>query len=164
MFEKKVVLIGLSCFTAMLTIIFTAVYLNGRDILPKVILPFIIPTVMIGSIVTSWILFARYQRRKIFRPHIENELARMGYELISERPLTLGELIANLEFEPTILVGGTPIQNMAHISQNERILHVKNEEDEEYELRSIITKTWKKRYKLEIQEKSRLRYQTTNKG
>ena len=111
---------------------------------------------MVISAITGREIISRYQRNKTFRPHIENELSNMGYELISERPPTFSELLDNLEIAPTILVNGTPFESFTRISQNERMLHVRRSDEVEFELRALITKTWRKKYKLEILKKTRL--------
>lgn len=111
---------------------------------------------MVASAITGWTIIGRYQRSKVFRPHIEDELSNMGYKLISERPPTFVEVLDNLEIAPAILVNGTPIQNFSRISQNERMLHVRRSDEIEFELRALITKTWSKKYKLKILKKIRL--------
>ena len=135
--------------------IFGTIYLMQLGYIPSDYLNFIIPFLMISTAVTGWIITGRYQRGKVFRPHIEAELSALGYELISERPLTFGEILSTLDIKPAILINGVPLQSYGYISKNERILHVRTSEQEEFELRCFITKTWKRKYKLEILETER---------
>ncbi|MEM9338914.1 MAG: hypothetical protein AAGA66_09315 [Bacteroidota bacterium] len=156
MFERKVILVQLAIFGTLLLVIFGTILLTESGMLINGAIPYVIPTAMVASAVTGWIITGRYQRSKVFRPHIENELSNMGYQLISERPPTFAEILSNLEITPTILFNGTPIQNFTRISQNERMLHVRRSDEVEFELRALITKTWSRKYKLEIVKKTRL--------
>ena len=156
MFERKVLLVQLAIFGTLLLVIIGTISLTESGIIPTEAITYIIPAAMVISAITGWAIISRYQRNKTFRPHIENELSNMGYELISERPPTFSELLDNLEIAPRILINGMPFESFTRISQNERMLHVRRPDEVEFELRALITKTWSKKYKLEILKKIRL--------
>ena len=155
MFDKKVILISFSLFFGLLLAIFASVELVQLGYIPDDYVSGIIPILMISTAIIGWTLIGRYERSKVFRHHIEAELATYGYELISERPLTLGEILSTLDLKPAILINGAPLQSYGYISKNERILHVRTSQQEEFELRCTITKTWKRKYKLEILDTER---------
>lgn len=136
-------------FTVLLLLVFGTFSLINKGIISKDYFS-IIQIQIIGSIMLSWYLIANYQRKKIFRPLIEDKLKEHGYILKSEKPLSLGEIFGSLEFVPTILVNETLIENFKYKARNERMLHVKTNKGIDLLLHAVITKTWGNKIKLEI--------------
>ena len=155
MFERRVVFIQLGIFTGLLLLIFGTISLMDKGIIPRNSVSIFIPIEMIGSVILAWTLIGKYQRSKIFRPLIEDKLKEQGYSLLSERPLNMGEILGSLEFAPTILINGTPLESFTYKAHNERMLHVRTDHGTDLLLHAVITKTWRNKIKLEIIKKSR---------
>ncbi len=158
MFEKKVILIQLGIFTGLLLLIFGTISLMNNGIISKDYIHIFFPTAMIGSAILGFKLIGKYQRGKVFRSLIEGKLSKEGYEFVNERPLNMGEILENLEFAPTILVNGTPIDRFNYKARNERMVHVRTDQGQSFLLHVVITKTWKDELKLTIVKKNRIDY------
>ncbi|MBN8652465.1 MAG: hypothetical protein J0L67_13615 [Cytophagales bacterium] len=150
MFEKRVVLIQVGLILGILPIILGTISLMETGILPEESINIFIIFEMVGGVVLAWILIGNYQRGKVFKPLIEKKLNDKGYTFVSERPLSLIEILSSLDFSPTITINGMPIQSFGHKACNERMICVKTDQGKELLLYVVITTKWSNEIKLEI--------------
>jgi hypothetical protein len=156
MFEPRVIIIQLGLFISLLMTIFGTIKLKNNGITSRDSLDYLIPFEMISCAVIGWTLIGRYQRKKTFRHLIEDDLRDQGYELVSERPLKLKEMVGGIQIAPTILINGMPIESYAYKARNERMLHVRTTQGDEFLFHAVITKTWRNKIKLDLVKKVQL--------
>ncbi|MBD3582312.1 hypothetical protein [Flavobacterium selenitireducens] len=152
MINKMNLIIGLSVFAAGLVLIAIIVSLASEGIISNELTEVMIPITIAGCVITTWILTAKYERSKKFRPHIEHLLREKGYVLISERPLNFAEISNTLEFRPTLLINGMPLETYTYKSRNERILRLEDGNGTQSFWFAIIIKTLKNEYTLELRK------------
>lgn len=150
MFERKIIINQLIIFIATLLTVSVLIELTENGTLPKSFVPGVIIAPAFIGVVTGWIMYNRVMRNTKVGEHIQDQLSKFGYELISERPLNAGEDPEGISFKPTILLGGMPIQNFSQIAQYKRILTVRTADGDKLDLCAQITKTWKKNFELKI--------------
>ncbi len=155
MFEKKAIFIQLRVMIFAAVMAVGIIVLVEKGLISDKAYVFMFFIILLSAIFGS-ILNYRYQRSKVFRDLIEDELKNNGYELLSERPLRFSEVVETLDVKPTILINGIPIAHYSYKSRNERILHVRTTQEDEFSLHAIVTLTWKNNTKLDIRKKVKL--------
>jgi hypothetical protein len=156
MFEARVIIIQLGLFISLLLAIFGTIELKNIGVISSDSLDYLIPFEMISCAVIGWTVMGRYQRKKTFRHLIQDDLRDQGYDLLSERPLKLEEIVAGVQIAPTILINGMPIESYTYKARNERMLHVRTTQGDEFLLHAVITKTWRNKIKLDLVKKVQL--------
>ena len=100
------------------------------------------------------------KRRKKTFPYVVQNFKQLGYDLIQERPLKLSEYDfesrsgneSEIKIEPTI--NNIPISRFKYVRKFDRIFKAKYMDDKVYELRTIVTKKWDGKIKIEIIDKN----------
>lgn len=155
MFEKRSIVVQFVILGSLCLLDFLITWLNEIKLINIDRLSFSVIALNFLIVIGGFVLIGRYQRSKIFKPLIEDHISSMGYQLISERPLTFAEILNDPELV-TISVIGIPVQALTYKSKNARMLHVLNNHEVNMLLHVIIITTWKNEIRVEIQGKTRL--------
>ncbi len=126
-------LLTITCFVSTLVIVFKTEY----SIL--VFIPIIIYAIVVVIMI----------KNKRIIEYVKDDFKKLGYELISERPLKSSE--SKIEIVPTILLNTTPIKK--HKNKYSRIFTAKNRKGKLVELNTIVTERYNGIIEIEIKNK-----------
>lgn len=91
----------------------------------------------------------QHNRRKKILPYVKNDFAKLGYEILSERPSKFSEM--KYEISPfQITIGNTPIGRFAYFRKFYRIFKAKNTKGKIMLLNTIVTQKWSGENHIEI--------------
>ena len=109
--------------------------------------------------VLPWVSFLfihyyRKRRRKIAR-YLEEDFKKLGYKVISERPVQFFEFDASatLTFSPIVTIGGIPLSRFGYKRKFLRVFEVETVTGKRHSLYTLVTKHWSEEIELEILEK-----------
>ncbi len=114
---------------------------------------------LLNILIYALLKFYLKRRKKTF-PYVVQNFKQLGYDLIQERPLKLSEYDfesrsgneSEIKIEPTI--NNIPISRFKYVRKFDRIFKAKYMDDKVYELRTIVTKKWDGKIKIEIIDKN----------
>ncbi len=112
-----------------------------------------------GVLAVCSTLYIKHQRAKRFGPFIKEELTKLGYKMLGERPLSALETFEYRQMTPTLYFSGfflSVLSALRYRSVNDRILHVINQHEVELELHVRIKTHHRGKLELQIEKKTRL--------
>lgn len=99
-------------------------------------------------IVFGFLIHTLLKRRKKIAIYLKDEFQKLGYNVLSERPLRLSE--TKFEVKPAILINGVPASRYGYLRQFTRVFEVINEAHERFELNTVVTNHWNGKKTIDI--------------
>lgn len=133
--------------------IMTFNYLIDEQIVSEETLQGITFVVVFLIFVSIPILMGLGQRKIKILPHIEKKLQDLDYDIISERPLNVNEIIQHMTLTPGLLFNGFTNSSLKNKTIYHRIFRVKSRNGNELELYTIVYNENDNTYKVEMKSK-----------
>ncbi|UII23188.1 hypothetical protein [Fulvivirga ligni] len=131
-------------------------YLINENIVSEEFLQTLTFLIIALLLISMCILTVRGKRRLKLLPLIKSQLEEFEYTVLSERPLSIKEVLENLTFSPAILINGRSIPAVINKSIFQRIFLVKSKNSNKFELFVTIYQPNDKDYRIEINSKKRV--------
>lgn len=105
-------------------------------------------------IIGFYILHYRIKRTKKISQYVNPEFRKMGYRILSEKPVPFSEL--DFSITPAIAINGIPVSRYGYIRQFGRIFIVENQTGDKFRIKATCTKKWSGEIDIEVLNKKSL--------
>lgn len=111
------------------------------------------PLLFFTPIIFYALLTGYLKRRKKIAKYLIDDFKKMGYSVLSERPLKFSE--STFEMKPTTetFVNNIPLSRYRYIRKFARVFEVETQTNERFELNTIVTKHWSGEKSIDIKKK-----------
>ena len=91
-----------------------------------------------------------FERKKKILPYVKDDFSKIGYELLSERPLKLSETETKMRLYTGVKINNIPIERYGYIKKISRVFTARYKDGTIHELRATVTKQWNGSNSIEI--------------